>query len=602
VVRELGKVFGLPKEKIDQLSHNEHSNLPLDPTSALVLKYGKLIAGFPNYLGVHSAGILILEKPIHYHSATNLPPKGFPTVQFDMIIAEDAGIFKFDILGQRGLAKIKDTIEIIRENRPGRPPIDIHQVDKFKNDARINAMLGKGTAIGAYYIESPSMRGLMKKLGVNDYLGLVAASSVVRPGVSSSGMKYEYVHRHRDPERRKEAHPTLMEIMPETYGIMVYQEDVLKVANQFAGLDLGEADILRRGMSGKFRSRKEFIIVEKKFISNCREKGYPDKLIFEVWDQIASFAGFAFAKGHSASYAVESYQSLYLKCYFPLEFMVAVLNNGGGFYSTRHYVHETRMNGGTIHAPCINRSENACCIKGKDIFLGLGFLKDLKSVVVHRLVSERRANGAFTSLDDFMERVAIGIEQLTILVRIGAFRFTGQPKAGLLWAAIFKIKANRTISVDPKLFRSDPIQIKLPELESDWLEDAYDQMELLGFPLYDYFDLIDEELQSTLKATDMADHVDRPILLYGLLVHTRFKKTKHGKRMRLSTFIDLDGQYFDAVHFPNVVDKYPIHGIGVYACFGKVTEEFGHHSIQAIQTRKIAIKPDPRVPDNPYLK
>jgi DNA polymerase-3 subunit alpha len=260
------------------------------------------------------------------------------------------------------------------------------------------------------------------------------------------------------------------------------------------------------------------------------------------------------------------------------------------------------MNGGTIHPPCINRSENACCIKGKDIFLGLGFLKDLESAVVQRLVAERRVNGAFSSLNDFMDRVAIGIEQLAILVRIGAFRFTGQPKAGLLWAAIFKIKANRTRSVDPKLFRSDPIEMKLPELESGRLEDAYDQMELLGFPLYDYFDLIDEELQSTLKAADMADHVDRPILLYGLLVHTKFKKTKHGKRVRLSTFVDLDGHYFDVMHFPTVVDKYPIHGIGVYACFGKVTEEFGQHSIQAIWTRKIAIKPDPRVSDDPYFK
>ena len=296
VVRELGKVFGLPKEKIDQLGDGHLDSTPLDATSALVLKYGKLITGFPNYLGVHSAGILILAKPVHYHSATDLPPKGFPTVQFDMIIAEDVGIFKFDILGQRGLAKIKDAIEIIRENRPGRPKIDIHQIERFKNDARINAMLSKGTAIGAYYIESPAMRRLMKKLRVNDYLGLVAASSVIRPGVSSSGMQSEYIRRHRDPERRKQDHPILMKIMPETYGIMVYQEDVLKVANQFAGLDLGEADILRRGMSGKFRSREEFLLVEQKFISNCREKGYPDKTIFEVWDQITSFAGFSFAK------------------------------------------------------------------------------------------------------------------------------------------------------------------------------------------------------------------------------------------------------------------------------------------------------------------
>ena len=596
VVRELGKVFGLPKEKIDVLSDGNFTKATLDEMSVLVLKYGTLIKGFPNHLSVHSAGILILDRPAHYYSATNMPPKGFPTVQFDMIIAEDAGIFKFDILGQRGLAKIKDAIEIINENRPGRPPVDIHQIEKFKNDLRINTMLSKGMAIGAYYVESPAMRGLMKKLQVNDYLGLVAASSVIRPGVSSSGMKHEYIRRHREPERRKEAHPILMKIMPETYGIMVYQEDVLKVANQFAGLDLGEADVIRRGMSGKFRSREEFIEVEQKFISNCREKGYSDELTFEVWEQIASFAGYAFAKGHSASYAVESYQSLYLKCYFPLEFMVAVLNNGGGFYSTEHYIHEARMCQGTIHAPCINRSENKNTIKGRDIFLGFGFLKNLETATVLRIVDERRFNGKFDSLDNFIDRVAISVEQLTILIRANAFRFTELPKVELLWASIFKIKANKSRTINPMLFKLDQVEVKIPTLEFSWLEDAYDQMELLGFPLYDYFDLADEELESKLKAKDMPQYINKQILLYGVMVNTRFNTTKHGKHMRLSTFVDLDGHYFDAVHFTDTVDKYPIRGRGVYACFGKITEEFGHCSMSIVWSRKVSLKPDPRSP------
>ena len=331
VVRELGKVFGLPKEDIDKLSVGRYQKPEQDEFGALVIKYGTLIQGFPNYVSVHSCGILILDKPIHYFSATDMPPKGFATVQFDMIIAEDIGIFKFDILGQRGLAKIKDTLEIIKYNKPEAPPIDITEVEKFKTDPKVNAMLKEGKATGAYYVESPAMRGLMQKLQTQDYLGLVAASSIIRPGVSSSGMKQEFIKRQRHPELRKEGHPILLDIMPETYGIMVYQEDVLKVAHQFAGLTLGEADVLRRGMSGKFRSRAEFIAVEEKFIANCRARGYDDNLTFEVWNQIKSFAGYAFAKGHSASYAVVSYQSLYAKGYYLLELMVVVLNNGGGF-------------------------------------------------------------------------------------------------------------------------------------------------------------------------------------------------------------------------------------------------------------------------------
>ncbi|MCK0157268.1 DNA polymerase III subunit alpha [Cellulophaga sp. F20128] len=602
VVRELGKVFGLPKEEIDKLCKGHFSMNEIDEMGKLVLKYCALIKGFPNYISVHSAGILILDKPIHYYSATDLPPKGFPTVQFDMIIAEDVGVFKFDILGQRGLAKIKEAIDIIKENRPELPEIDITQVEKFKRDKNINALLSKGKAIGAYYVESPAMRGLMCKLGVNDYLGLVAASSVIRPGVSSSGMKNEYIKRHREPSRRKQANPILAQIMPETYGIMVYQEDVLKVANQFADLDLGEADVLRRGMSGKFRSREEFTRVEEKFKANCKAKGHSDALTTEVWEQIASFAGYAFAKGHSASYAVESYQSMYLKCYYPLEFMVAVLNNGGGFYSAEHYIHEARMWGATIHPPCINLSDHHNTIKGKHIYLGFGYLKNLEHLVVQRLLTERQLYGAFTSFDDFIDRVIISIEQLSILIRIGAFAFTGIPKNKLHWQAIFKLNAKKRQSNHPSLFATKHKHFILPELEHSWLEDAYDQLELLGFPLYSYFDLIAEKMESTTMAVDMPVYLHKEILLYGILVNTRFNTTKNNKNMRFSTFIDKSGDYFDVVHFTKVVDKYPIRGIGVYACYGRVTEEFGHYSLDAIWTKKIALQSDPRASERPTFK
>lgn len=594
VVRELGKVFGLPKEDIDKLSKASFQVSQLDEMSKLVLKYGKLIEGFPNHLSVHSAGILILDQPIHCYSATDLPPKGFPTVQFDMIIAEDVGIFKFDILGQRGLAKIKDALEIIKVNRPDAPKIDITNVDAFKKDKNINNLLKTGGAIGAYYVESPAMRGLMTQLQTQDYLGLVAASSIIRPGVSGSGMKDEFIRRHRQPQRRANAHPILMKIMPETYGVMVYQEDVLKVANQFADLTLGEADVLRRGMSGKFRSRAEFQAVEQKFISNCKNKGFEDELIFEVWEQIKSFAGYAFAKGHSASYAVESYQSLFLKCYYPLEFMTAVLNNGGGFYSAEHYLHEAKMKGATLCLPCINKSDHPNRLIGTSIYLGLGYLKNLEVYTIQRLLTERQLNGCYTSLDDFIDRVHISIEQLTILIRIDAFRFTTKTKTQLLWEAIFKLNANGLKSNQSKLFKIQHKQFQLPKLQSNWVEDAYDEMELLGFPLCHYFKLVNESMKNDVLASDMKYYIDKNILIYGSLVTTRFNKTYQGKLMRLSTFIDKKGNYFDAVHFTSVVDKYPVNGLGIYACFGKITDRFDFYSMNIIWSKKLTILPDPR--------
>ncbi|MGB5378532.1 PHP domain-containing protein, partial [Muriicola sp.] len=301
VIRELGKVFGLPKAEIDFLCEGHYGPSDLDEVSLLVLKYGNLIKDMPNYLSIHAGGILISEQPLHYFSATHLPPKGFPTTQFDMVIAEDVGLYKFDILGQRGLAKIKEAIQILALNQPEEyKRIDIHDIKKFKQDPHINNMIKSAQCMGCFYVESPAMRMLLKKLEVDTYLGLVAASSIIRPGVAQSGMMREYILRHRNPGRAEEkGHPVMLGIMPETYGVMVYQEDVIKVAHYFAGLSLGEADVLRRGMSGKYRSRDEFQKVKDKFVENCRKKGYEETLIDEIWHQVASFAGYAFAKGHS---------------------------------------------------------------------------------------------------------------------------------------------------------------------------------------------------------------------------------------------------------------------------------------------------------------
>ena len=436
VVRELGKVLGIPPHEIDRIQSVNPSEL--DKMQQLVLRYGRYIEGFPSHLGIHPGGILISEKPIHYYTATDLPPKGFPTTHFDMVIAEDIGLYKFDILSQRGLGKIKDSLDLIERNHPNDPPFDIHDIQRFKQDAKVKALLREGKAIGCFYVESPAMRMLLKKLRVEAYLGLVAASSVIRPGVAQSGMMRQYILRFREPKRRDDAHPVMRDIMPETFGVMVYQEDVIKVAHYFAGLTLGEADVLRRGMSGKYRSREEFQKVQNKFFSNCLEKGYSPSLAKEIWRQIESFAGYAFAKGHSASYAVESYQSLFLKAYYPLEYMVATMNNGGGFYRVELYAHEAFMHGADIQAPCVNQSEYLCTIYGKTIFMGMAFIKELETGTAEAILEERQENGVFISFDNFLKRVEISLEQLSILIRIGAFRFTGTSKKALLWEAHFQ--------------------------------------------------------------------------------------------------------------------------------------------------------------------
>jgi len=594
-VRELGKVFGLPKHEMDKLSKGKFSFNQLDKLSQLVLIYSKELEGKPNYLSIHAGGIIISEKPIHYFSATDLPPKGFPTTQFDMVVAEDVGLYKYDILGQRGLGKIKDALQLVQINHPDAELPDIHDVKPLLQDPKINQLVSQAECIGCFYVESPAMRMLLRKLSVDNYLSLVAASSIIRPGVAKSGMMREYILRHKDPERRKLAHPVLHDIMPDTYGIMVYQEDVIKVAHHFAGLDLGEADVLRRGMSGKYRSRAEFDVVRQRFVDNCDKKGYPRETTIEVWRQIESFAGYAFAKGHSASYAVESYQSLYLKTYYPLEYMVAVINNGGGFYRTELYVHEARRVGGHIHPPCVNRSNYPTWIYGDNIYLGLHMLHSLESKVALRIIEERKAHGKYISLDDFLERVSIGIEQLDMLIRINAFRFTGVDKRTLLWKARHILKFKPYQGDQQKLFGFSKQKFSLPEFKIEELENAFDQIELLGFPLCHPFRLLKEPLpQPLFLSKQLPNHVNQTITIYGYLTTVKNTSTTNKKRMQFGTFLDYSGQWIDTVHFPPVVAKYPFRGKGIYKIIGKVVEEFGFFSLEVISMERMAYIEDAR--------
>ncbi len=604
VIRELGKVFGLPKEEIDKLTKGEMQPWQLNHLSSLVIKYAKYIHGFPSHLSVHASGIVIAEKPIQAFSATFLPPKGYPTIQFDMHIAEDVGLYKFDILSQRGLSKIRDTLDIIYTNNPQSPKIDIHNMAMLKSDPKVKAVLREAKPIGCFYVESPAMRMLLTKLQVDDYLGLVAASSVIRPGVAKSGMMQAYIKRFRHPELRKEAHPVLLKLMPETYGVMVYQEDVIKVAHFFAGLTLGEADKMRRGMSGKFRSRDEFQEVKRKFFDNCiNEKGHSMELTKEVWRQTESFAGYAFAKGHSASYAVESYQCLYLKAYYPLEFMVATINNYGGFYQTELYVQEARLFGGEICPPCINNSELLTRLIGHKIYLGFHLLNSFDVKTARMIMTDRELNGAYASLDDILDRIPISMEQIVILIRIDALRFTEKDKRTLLWQVHFKWnkESQKDISM-ADLFRVQPREFDVPKLENSWQEDAFDQIELLGFPIHSPFQFLLEDEVPAVLAKDLPRQKGKMVWIKGYLIHAKRTTTSDGKLMYFGTFLDEEGNWLDTVHFPEVAQKFRFRGTGVYKVRGRVIVEYECISVEVEHMEKMAIIQDPRYAEVKTIK
>ena len=586
--RELGKVFGLPKSEIDQMERNPQAYICQSEIGRNILALAERLRDFPRQRSIHAGGVLITESPITDYTALDLPPKGFPTTQYDMYSAEKVGLIKIDILSQRGIAHIRDAVEMVEHSRG--ICIDIHQINALKQDDLIRRQLLRAETCGCFYIESPAMRGLLRKLRCADYKTLVAASSIIRPGVARSGMMREYINRFHHPETVDYKHPLLKELLAETYGVMIYQEDVLKVGHYFAGLDLAEADVLRRMMGHKMRDKSEFEEVTKRFFDNCKAKGYPDDLVRELWRQIESFSGYSFSKAHSASYAVESYQSLYLKSHYPLEFQVAVINNFGGFYQTWFYFNEARRMGAKIHLPCVNRSSYLTSLNGRTIFMGFVHLQGIEQQFVERFIAEREAHGSFTNLDNFIARVPFSLEQLVLLIRGGAFDFTKKTKAELLWQAHLN-KSEGKKEQPETLFKLENQYFEFPNFSIDTLQNAYDEIELYGFPVsLTWFDLLKTKFRGELMACQMLHFVGCHYRMLGKLVTVKYVRTCKGETMALATFVDATGEAFDTVHFPKVLKTWPFQGDGVYLLLGKVTEEFGQPSLEVEKMERLGYK------------
>lgn len=596
IYRELGKVYGLPKEEIDRLVKYPERELNKNEITKKISSVAKLMMGYPNMRSIHAGGILISEEPINNFGALDLPPKNFPTIQWDMYVAESMGFEKLDILSQRGIGHIKEAADIILENQ--KMAVDVHAIHEFKQDPIIKETLRKGETIGCFYVESPAMRQLLKKLKCSDYLTLVAASSIIRPGVARSGMMREYIQRFHKPDGFEYLHPVMKEQLEETYGVMVYQEDVLKVCHHFAGLDLADADVLRRAMSGKYRSKKEFQKIIDKFFSNCAERGYSETLTKEVWRQIESFAGYSFSKAHSASYAVESYQSLFLKSHYPLEFITAVINNFGGFYSSWLYFNEARVLGAELELPCVNNSRYKTRLQGKTIFVGFIHVQGLERRLAFELERNREEFDPYQDLADFVGRVHVGIEMIVLLIRVGAFRFTQKTKAELLWEVYMLLGKKQPRSQIESLFKPAVNHYRLPQFTHENVEDAYDEIELIGFPLtMSFFDLLQTNYRGAVKSPDLSSFLGQRIRMLGQLVTIKYVKTIKKEYMNFGTFLDFEGRFFDTVHFPNSLKFYPFRGDGMYLILGKVVQEFGFASIEVEKMAKMPLTSDPRAGD-----
>jgi len=524
-----------------------------------------------------------------------MPPKGYPIVQFDMHVAEDIGFEKFDILSQRGIGHIDDTVKLVKKNQ--NIDVTIRDTRISKNEAQCNEFLGRGKTIGCFYIESPAMRGLLRRLKCDNYKVLVAASSIIRPGVAQSGMMKEYIFRHNHPDKFEYFHPVFEQQLGETYGIMVYQEDVIKIALHYGGLPASDGDILRRAMSGKGRSKAALQKVKDHFFECCAAKGHPEQLSQEIYRQIESFAGYSFCKAHSASYAVESYQSLYLKIKYPIEFMTAVINNFGGFYRTEVYIHEAKMSGAKIHNPCVNKSDYQTNVYGTDVYLGFQHLKSLESKIALQIEENRKEYGEFKTVEDFINRIPIGIEGMQILIFIGAFRFTGKSKSELLVIARMLMLNFKPENRGWLLLEEPFKEYQLPVLNRSPFEDAFDEIELLTFPVsVTPFNLLQTSYRGDVMANDLVKHHKKTVKMLAYLISRKHVPTKKGD-MYFGTWIDAEGEFFDTAHFADCLQKYPFKGGGCYLLLGQVEVDYHFPTITISKMAKMPFIADPRYSD-----
>ncbi len=417
-LRETARAFGMPDAEISDFERSlkvdtDGTLSSADPEWKIIARRAASIVGLPRHLGTHSGGVIIVPDLLADHVPIEETGNGIRVIAWDKEGAEEAGLVKIDLLGNRSLAVVRDALADLRENDPS------FDTGKWKpiDDAATVALLARGDTMGVFYVESPAMRLLQIKTGRGDFEHLVIHSSIIRPAAN----KYidEYVDRLRG-KHWKAFHPLLAGLFDESYGILCYQEDVSKAAIALAGFSSSEADGIRKILSKKDADTRlqEY---RSAFFEGAAARGADEASTEAVWAMICSFSGYSFVKAHSASYAMLSFQSAYLRAHYPAEFMAAVLSNHGGFYSTLAYASESRRMGIALLPPDINLSEQRCRGRRGRIRFGFCMLSSLGAGVAADMLRERKRGGPYLSVEDFARRQRFERSDAEALVGSGAF-------------------------------------------------------------------------------------------------------------------------------------------------------------------------------------
>jgi error-prone DNA polymerase len=608
-IREVAKVHGRPAGEIREVTRRIpwHEERPLDELlnthpnfrglnlprvwQQYAREAGPLV-GTPRHLSLHPGGVVVVPTALTDYVPTQpavkqldgSPDLTVPVIQFEKDGTEDAGLVKIDLLGNRSLAVIRDGIAAVRRNT-GRV-ID-YTSSEPGDDAATRALFRKGRTMGVFYTESPASRQLCAKSRAETFDLLVLNTSIIRP--ASNKYITDYLERlHGTPY--EPAHPVLRDALSETFGVMVYQEDVVNVCAAFAGMSLATGDGLRKALSKK-RPLKRLAAYADEFFTGAAALGRNPDVSEQVWQMVMSFAGYSFCKGHSCSYIQVAQHACYLRAHYPAEFMAAVLANGGGFYHPFAYVAEAMRMGLTVVPPDVNASAYRCTGRDRQLRIGLQFIKGLSHEAAERVLHHRR-DCDYRDVDDLRRRTGIAPGDLRLLIKIGALDSIagGHTRPMMLWHTDAR---GRVASGDSQTDwvrdggsgSSIAVADDVPPLK-EYSEERRrrEELAILGFltsshPMALHARTL--ERFRPCRSTELHEHVGRSVLAAGMLTTAKPVRTVKDEPMQFATFDDGHG-LIEAVLFPDVYRRrgHVLFDQGPFLLRGTVQDDFGSISLR----------------------
>jgi DNA polymerase III subunit alpha len=563
-----------------------------DPDVKKVVDVAKGLEGLKRSDGIHAAAVVITKEPLTTYLPVQRKPESgqdpadAPVVtQYEMHGVEELGLLKMDFLGLRNLDVITDTVEMVRRSRD--PGFDIDTVPL--DDQATFDLLSRGNTIGVFQLESPPMRQLLKALAPNSFEDVSAVLALYRPGPMSVNMHYDYADRKNHRKPVEYFHPDAEEVLGDTFGLMIYQESVMRVAQKFAGYSLAEADNLRKACGKKIR---ELMAKERNaFEAGCERTGYGTTLGKQLFDVIEKFADYAFNKSHTFGYGLVTYQTAYLKAHYPVEYLACLLTSvKSNLDKAAVYLSDARAMGIKVLTPDVNRSmtDFAALAPGDvpdgvtlpvgspgAITFGLSAVRNVGEGLVELLLAERNANGPFSSFHDFAERVpepVLNKRTVESLVKAGAFDTLGHPRRGLL--AVFEQIIDTTVvrrrerdqgvmslfgdwgdDGDAGAAGFDE-RLAVPDIEYDKGDRLRHEKEMLGLyvsdhPLFGVESALKRKVEQSIAELSSLDD-GAQVVVGGVITNLARKFTKRGDQMAVFVLEDLDAS-IEVTLFPRTL-------------------------------------------------